>query len=237
MGCPRRRPERTRSRRRNCGVFNKHDQQVAAQLEQLAGVAPVVARLLALRGITRPDAAKAFVHPSLSNLRSPDALFGVTVAADLIFDAVKQQRRGGKFAEHKIAIYGDYDCDGMTATAILYRCLKLLGANVCYFVPNRLDDGYGLNQQAIRKLAADNVKMIVTVDCGIASLAEAELAAELGIRLIVTDHHQPGDSLPRAEAIVHPALGDYPFAGLCGAGVALKLAWAVCQRESGERKR
>ena len=216
--------------------FRQHDVQAASWLEKETGVSAVVARLLALRGIVRPDAARTFIEANLKDLRPPADLPGVTLAADLIYDLVKRQQRGGKHAQEKIAIYGDYDCDGMTATAILFRCLKMLKAQVQYFVPNRLDDGYGLNADAIRQLARDGVKMIVSVDCGIASRAEAELARELGISLIITDHHQPGAAMPDADAIVHPGIDGYPFAGLCGAGVALKLAWALCQRQSGQER-
>ena len=127
----------------------------------------------------------------------------------------------------------------MTGTAILWLCLKLLGADVGYYVPHRIDEGYGLNCEAIRSLAADKAEMIVTVDCGIASVDEATLARELGVELIVTDHHEPGPQLPEAAAIVHPRLpgGDYPFGGLSGSGVALKLAWALCQQASGAKTR
>ena len=127
----------------------------------------------------------------------------------------------------------------MTGTAILWLCLKLLGAEVRYYVPHRVDEGYGLNSEAIRTLAADKAELLVTVDCGIASVEEAAVARELGIELIITDHHEPGLRLPEAAAIVHPRLpgGDYPFGGLSGSGVALKLAWALCQQADGAKTR
>ena len=114
----------------------------------------------------------------------------------------------------------------------------LLGAEVDYYVPHRIDEGYGLNADALHKLAEQGRRTIVTVDCGIASPAEADLAAELGLRLVITDHHQFGERLPRAAALVHPALPDsgYPFDGLCGAAVAFKVAWALCQRASGNHR-
>ena len=126
----------------------------------------------------------------------------------------------------------------MTGTAILWLCLKLLGAEVSYYVPHRIDEGYGLNGEAIRTLAAEKAEVLVTVDCGIGSVDEAALARELGVELIVTDHHEPGPRLPEAAAIVHPRLpgGDYPFGGLSGSGVALKLAWALCQQASGAKR-
>jgi single-stranded-DNA-specific exonuclease len=135
-------------------------------------------------------------------------------------------------------VYGDYDADGMTATSILVRCLRLLDATVDFYVPHRIDEGYGLNSEALRKLAGQGADVVVTVDCGICSVAEAELARELGLTLVVTDHHQMNERLPGAAAVVHPALpgGNYPFTGLCGAAVAFKLAWALCQRVSQNKR-
>ena len=155
---------------------------------------------------------------------------GAAEAADRIYAAVRERR--------KIVVYGDYDADGMTGTAILLSCLRLLGADVSYYVPNRLEEGYGLNSDALRSLAERGASLIVSVDCGIASIAEAAVARELGLELIVTDHHEFAAELPAAAAIVHPRLpgSSYPFGGLCGAGVALKVAWAICQRAS-EAKR
>ena len=126
----------------------------------------------------------------------------------------------------------------MTSTAILFRCLTLLGADVRYYVPCRLEEGYGLNDEALSKLASDGAQLVITVDCGIASVSQAKHARELGLPLIITDHHEFADELPDADAIVHPRLPghSYPFGGLCGAGVAFKLAWAVCQKASGAKK-
>ncbi len=199
------------------------DTATVEQFQRAANVPHVVAKLLLLRGIDTPADAQFFLTAKLKDLRDPDLLPGLSDAAQRIFAAVQSQS--------KITIYGDYDADGMTATAILLRCLKLIGANVDYYIPNRLSEGYGLNADAIRKLAADGTQLIVTVDCGITSIEPAIVAKDLGIELIVTDHHEMGDQLPAAAAIVHPRLPgyDYPFDGLCGAGVALKLAWALCQ--------
>src|SRR4051794_21858144 len=210
--------------------FQPHDADRIARLEQAAGISPIVAQLLIGRGVYEPDAVRHFLDAKLTGLRDPDQLPGVPAAADRIYAAVRDRR--------KIVVYGDYDADGMTGTAILYSCLKLLGADVSYFVPNRLEDGYGLNSDALRTLRERGASLIVTVDCGIASLAEALVASELGLELIVTDHHEFAAELPAAAAIVHPRLPghSYPFGGLCGAGVALKLAWALCQRASEAKK-
>jgi single-stranded-DNA-specific exonuclease len=206
--------------------IHPHDSPRIARLEREAGVSAVVAQLLVGRGVVDPLVAREFLSPRLSALRDPELLPGVTVAAERIAAAVRDRRR--------ITIYGDYDADGVTATAILVRCLTLVGADVKYYVPNRIDEGYGLNDEALRTIASRGTKLVVTVDCGVSSVDEARTARELGMELVITDHHGFGPQLPDAAAIVHPQLPghNYPFAGLCGAGVAFKLAWAVCQAAS-----
>jgi single-stranded-DNA-specific exonuclease len=210
--------------------FPSHDAAHIAALEKTAGVPPILAQLLVARGILDAGQAHYFLDAKLTGLREPELLPGVLKAVERILDAVQNRRR--------IYIYGDYDADGMTAAAILVRCLRLLGADVHFHVPNRLEDGYGLNAEAIEMLASRNASLIVTVDCGVASVAEAEVARRLGVELVITDHHEPGPQLPEAAAIVHPSLPgeNYPFAGLCGAGVAFKLAWALCQHASNAKK-
>ncbi len=203
-----------------------HDAEQVAILERAAGVSPVVAQLLLCRGVSDPSCARVFLEAKLNTLRDPEQLPGLADAADRIHAAVRAERR--------IVIYGDYDADGMTGAAILFRCLKMLGADVGYYIPSRLEDGYGLHDDALRRLVERGASLVISVDCGITSWGPAETARQLGLELIVTDHHQMGPELPAAAAVVHPALpgGNYPFAGLCGAGVAFKLAWALCQRAS-----
>jgi len=210
--------------------IHAHDPDRIAALERSARLPAVVAQLLICRGIDDPATARVFLEPKLTALRDPEELPGCTAAAERLHAAIAARR--------PICIYGDYDVDGMTGTAILYRCLRLLGSEVSYYVPHRIDEGYGLNSDAIRSISEKGAAVIVTVDCGIASTAEARLTRELGLELIVTDHHQPGAELPDAAAIVHPSLPGqgYPFAGLSGAGVALKLAWALCQQASGAKR-
>ena len=210
-------------------IANCEPQSIAA-LQQAAGIPAIVAQLLISRGIDNPDDVKQFLEPKLTGLRDPAELPGATLAAELLFAAVESQK--------KITIYGDYDADGMTSTAILLRCLRLLGAKVDFYVPNRMDEGYSLNTGALSKLAEQGTEIVVTVDCGVASVAEATFAKELGLTLVITDHHQLAETLPEAAAIVHPALpdSDYPFEGLCGAAVAFKLAWAICQCASDGKK-
>lgn len=207
-----------------------YDPVLVERLQRMAQVNPVVAQLLLSRGIDCPTRAREFIDAKLSGLRDPDDLPGALQAAEVICRAA----RDGK----SIVIYGDYDADGMTATAILLRCLRLLKAKVSYYVPHRLDEGYGLNCEALDQLAARGAQLVVTVDNGIASLAEAEHARRLGLQLVITDHHQMRERLPEADVLVHPALPGtcYPFPGLCGAAVALKVAWAICREACGERQ-
>jgi single-stranded-DNA-specific exonuclease len=230
-----------------------NDPARVAALQNAAGIPSVVAQLLIGRGICDVDGARRFLDVKLSGLRDPEELPGAVQAAELIHAAVRAGRR--------ITVYGDYDADGVTASAILLLCLKQLGAKADSYIPSRIDEGYGLNHEALRTIAAQGGDVVVTVDCGITSIAEAQTARELGLTLIITDHHLPevgqssrdlpehdsdhnSDSgtasarLPHCAAIVHPGLpgSTYPFPGLCGAAVSLKLAWAICQQASAAKR-
>jgi len=207
-----------------------HDRVRVERLIAATRLPSVVAQLLVSRGVYSADEAKRFLSTKLADLRDPQQLPGIPAATEVLWEAIQAQR--------PITIYGDYDADGMTGTSILVNGIRLLGGNVSYHVPNRLEDGYGLNEEAIRKLAKHGKELIVSVDCGITSIPHAQLCRELGVRLIITDHHQMGDSLPDADAIVHPRLPgtSYPFGELCGAGVAFKLGWSLCQTASGGKK-
>lgn len=207
-----------------------HDLAHIAQLEKAASVPPIVAQLLLRRGITNPDQAQMFLEARLNQLRDPESLPDVPLAVKVITDHLQAGR--------KIVVYGDYDADGMTATAILYGCLSRLGADVTYFVPNRLEEGYGLHADTLEQLRKDGADLAISVDCGIASLTAVEAARKCGLDVVITDHHTMSDQLPDANAIVHPRLPghDYPFDGLCGAGVAFKLAWALCRAMEGTQK-
>ena len=177
-----------------------------------------MARLLQARGIESREAAEAFLHPCREQILPPLLLNDMAVARDLLLQAISGNKR--------IVIYGDYDCDGVCACAILLDVLRQMGANVDCYIPDRETEGYGLNMQAAEKLAGQ-YDVMVTVDCGITSVQEVALAKDVGMTVIVTDHHTPGDVLPGADAVVSPLLGDYPFSGLCGAGVAWKLAFSL----------
>ena len=194
-------------------------------------LSPVLAQLLLHRGISEGVAAQRFLEAKLSGLHDPELLPGVAEAARRLHQAIQDKRR--------ICVYGDYDVDGITGTTLLWRCLQLAGATDAeYYVPDRLEEGYGLNEEALRKLQRSGVQLIVTVDCGITSTREAALAKEIGLELIVTDHHEFASELPDAAVLVHPRLpgSSYPFRELCGAGVAFKLAWAICQQFSQAKK-
>ena len=206
--------------------FQPHDASQVQHLQRAGDIAPVVAQLLVSRGVTDPKVANQFLEAKLSDLRDPELLPGMEAAAERVHRAVAEKE--------PIMIYGDYDADGMTSTSILMRGLQALHAEVNYYVPNRIVEGYGLNMPAIEQIAASGAKLLITVDCGITSVDEVARAKELGLDVIVTDHHEMTETLPAADAIVHPNLPDhdYPFVGLCGAGVAFKLMWRVCQIQS-----
>ena len=181
------------------------------------GVPPVIARLLCQRGLDDPAAAHRFLTPDLSQLHDPFLLTGMREAVDRLRAAIARHER--------IAIHGDYDVDGVTSTVVLRRALELLGGDVVHFVPDRFRDGYGLQPATIDRLAAGGARLIVSVDCGIRATEAASRAHDLGIDLIITDHHEPERELPRAVAVINPKRADcaYPDKTLAGVGVALKL--------------
>jgi single-stranded-DNA-specific exonuclease len=203
-----------------------HDRGSIERLGKSLRVSPIVAQLLLNRGLGELGRAKRFLDAPFKALHEPALLPGVNEAAERLYTAISSGR--------SICVYGDYDVDGLTGTVILWQALQLLGAQATYYVPHRLEEGYGLNTEALRQIAASGVSIVVTVDCGIGSVAEAEEAKRLGLELIVTDHHEPRERLPDATVLVHPRLpwSTYPFGGLSGSGVAFKLAWALCQRAS-----
>ncbi len=205
------------------------DEQSAIDLAAALGVSPVVARLLCQRGLSDPELADRFLNPSLDHLHDPMLLKDMDVAVDRIMGALARKE--------KIAIHGDYDVDGVTSTVILRRALELLGGDVIHFIPERLRDGYGLQPVAIERLHADGVQLVISVDCGIRGAEAALRARELGVDLIITDHHEPDTELPKALAIINPKRADcsYPDKYLAGVGVALKLVQALCRKAGREK--
>ena len=194
------------------------DSELAGRLARAVGVSPLVARLLAQRGITEPEGAQAFLHPSLAQLHAPELMAGMPEAV---------ARLGRAIAQHeKILIYGDYDVDGTMAVVVLLTALRRLGAEVEAFVPDRFLDGYGMRIPVVEAAAAKGFRVVISVDTGIREHAVLTRARELGIDCIVTDHHLPDGHLPPACAILNPRRADchYPEKSLAGVGVAFKLA-------------
>lgn len=200
------------------------DETRADALARALGVSPLVARLLIARGLADGEAAGRFLHGDAELFCDPFLLDGMDRAVERIRDAI---RRG-----EKIRIYGDYDADGVTATSLMIGLFRQLGAAFDWVIPHRQKEGYGLNGPAVEAAAADGVRLIVTVDTGISAAEEAALARSLGVDLIVTDHHEPPETLPDACAVVNPRKPGcpYPFKSLSGAGVAFKLAHALTGR-------
>jgi single-stranded-DNA-specific exonuclease len=200
------------------------DDAHAEVLARELGVSPVTARLLCIRGMGAIEDARRFLAPRLEDLHDPFALADMATAVDRILTAIA--------AKERIAVHGDYDVDGVTSTVILRRALELLGADVVHFIPERFRDGYGLQPATIDRLHGDGIQLIISVDCGIRADEAATRARELGIDLIITDHHEPDASLPNALAVINPKRHDctYPDKNLAGVGVALKLVQALCGR-------
>jgi single-stranded-DNA-specific exonuclease len=203
--------------------------QAATMLAHELRISPAIARLLAIRGIDSPDVAQRFLHPALDHLHDPFKLADMAAAVDRILAAIE--------GNETIAVHGDYDCDGITSTVILRRALELLGGAVVHFIPHRLKDGYGLQPETVERLHGDGVRLVISVDCGIRAVEAARRARELGVDLIITDHHEPDAVLPDAVAVINPKRHDcdYPDKNLAGVGVALKLVQALCQRRGRER--
>ena len=204
------------------------DPGLVATLARELGVTPITARLLVLRGLATPADARRFLAPSLSHLHDPMLLAGMREAVTRIEAAIA--------AGQRIAVHGDYDVDGVTSTVILRRALELAGANVTHFLPERFRDGYGLQPASMDRLAAEGVALVISVDCGIRGAEAALRARQLGMDLIITDHHEPDDTLPDCCAVVNPKRPDcpYPDKQLAGVGVALKVVQALCQRAGRE---
>ena len=183
--------------------------------------------LLLARGVDTPEKAERFLHPALTDLHDPLLMHDMDRALLLIRVAI---RRGDR-----ILVYGDYDVDGISAVTVLLETLLEEGAKASFRIPARHSEGYGLNEQAVREIA-EEYRLLITVDCGIANVREVRLAKELGMSVIVTDHHEVPEELPPADAVLDPLLGAYPFRRLCGAGVALKICQAM-QGMAGVEKR
>lgn len=202
----------------------------AAQWASKLGSSPVVAQVLHNRGCRTIEDARAFLNPKMEGLHAPELLPNILTAASRLARAVADKE--------KITLYGDYDVDGMTGLAVLHSMLRLANANVHWYVPHRLEEGYGVNIEAIRKIIADGTKLIVTIDCGISANEPLAIARQAGVEVIITDHHKVPEILPDVLAIVHPALpgSQYPNPDLSGSGVAFKLAWQLALTLTGSQR-
>ena len=190
-------------------------------LSRTLGSSKLLAHILINRGYGDGDKARRFLQPRLSHLYEPSLLPNLARAAERISSTLVNEER--------IVLYGDYDVDGISSLALLKQCLAYLGKEVDYYIPHRLEEGYGLNMDALRSLKAQGANLIITVDCGTTALEEAAYARRQGMDLIITDHHECGDNLPECLALINPKLPNstYPFRHLSGVGVAFKLAWAL----------
>ena len=204
--------------------FNK---MLAKELAEECDIDPIVALIASARGYTDPASLEEFLsdEPCFDDPRN---LVDIEKAADIINSYIEDGSR--------IAVYGDYDCDGITSTVLMFSYLKSRGADCVYYIPDRFDEGYGMNTGAVEKLAGEGIKLLITVDNGIACHNEIKRAKELGMSVVVTDHHLPKETLPQADAVVDPHRADCrsEFKEICGAEVAFKLICVLEEREPEE---
>jgi len=190
------------------------------ELAKKLNISKYIAHLLLCRGIDSIETAEKFLNPSMNDMHDPFLFDGMDKAVERINQAIEKE-------EH-ILIYGDYDVDGITGVSLLYSFYKNYGAKIDYYIPKRLDEGYGLNIEAIEKASKNDIKLIITVDCGIGAVAEVARASELGIDVIITDHHEQAEEVPQCISVIDPKLKTtkYPFSSLAGVGVGFKLCQA-----------
>jgi len=210
-------------------ILQKENQKLSEKISKSLNISPFTAQLLINRGINTTEEAHLFLNSSLFDLPSPFLMNGMEKAVERIIKAIENMEM--------IGIYGDYDVDGVTSTALLYNFLKELGSRVTYYNPDRFTEGYGVNIEAIKKLDAQGVKLIISGDCGITAVEQVEQAKELGIDFIITDHHKPPEIIPKAVAVLNPQLSNcnYPGKEITGVGVIFNLALALRRtlRETG----
>ena len=211
-------------------IVREHDAERAASLARVLGVSPILAALLITRGYADERSARVFLSPTYDQLHEPYAMLGMKEAVARLQHAIATGER--------VLIYGDYDVDGTTGTAILLRALKLLGANVGFHIPHRFTEGYGIQRAALEKAFADGCKLVVSIDCGIRAHEPLHWAREVGLDVIITDHHLPDEKegAPPAYAVLNPnQVGcPYPDKNLAGVGVAFKLVHALFREHGRE---
>lgn len=201
--------------------INEENKQLIDKISNEFNISKLVANIIVNKGLTESNEIEVFLNPRRSDFHDPFLMPDMEIATSRIIKAINN--------EEKVAIYGDYDVDGITSSTVLKRFLKDRGLETDVYIPNRLNEGYGLNEEAIREISEKGYTLIVTVDCGITGNKEIELANSLGIETVVTDHHEPAEKLPKALAVVDCKRKDnkYPFNGLAGVGVAFKLIQAI----------
>ena len=199
------------------------EKKAAKELGEKLNISPILAFLLIRRGISTESGAKRFFHPQLADLNNPFLMKDMDVAVDRLNDAMGRKER--------ILIYGDYDVDGCTAVALVYRFLQQFYSNIEYYIPNRYEEGYGVSKKGIDYANENGIKLIIILDCGIKAIEEVAYAKSLGIDFIICDHHVPDETLPPAVAVLNPKRSDdsYPFKHLCGCGVGFKFMQAFAK--------
>ena len=206
------------------------DEETIKDISSKNNISELLATVLANRGITESKEIEKFLNPTRNDFYDPYMMPDMEIAVERIIKAVENKE--------KVIIYGDYDVDGITSITVLKKFLSEIGLEVGYYIPNRLDEGYGLNLESVKKIAEEKYTLIITVDCGISGIDEIDYANSLGIETIVTDHHEPLDVLPKALAVVDAKRKDnkYPFKSLAGVGVVFKLIQALGKRLNLEEK-
>ncbi len=199
------------------------EKKAAEELAEKIGMSPILASLLIRRGITTESAAKRFFRPQLANLINPFLMKDMDIAVDRLNDAMGRKER--------ILVYGDYDVDGCTAVALVYKFLQQFYSNIDYYIPDRYDEGYGISKKGLEYAKETGVKLVIILDCGIKAIEEIAYAKSIGIDFIICDHHVPDDVMPDAVAVLNPKREDdtYPFKHLCGCGVGFKLMQAFAK--------
>ncbi len=205
-------------------ILKQVDPSLADTLSSSCGISTVVATIISSRNFTDPAAVNSFLSPSLSGMLDPFLMADMEPAVERLITARKN-------AEN-LSVYGDYDVDGISSTAMLVSALKAMGFRAQYHIPNRMEDGYGLNREALGFIKESGVNLVISVDCGVTAIEEALFCRDIGLDLIITDHHLPQDGLPEALAVINPRRSDcrYPFKSLAGVGVAFNLLVALRNR-------
>ena len=201
--------------------YYEQDKEIVNKIAEEHGISTLLAKILVNRGIVDSKQIKVFLEPQRHDFHNPFDMLDMERAVNRIIEAINNKE--------KTIIYGDYDVDGITSITVLKKFLNERGLDVDYYIPNRLEEGYGLNKEAVEEIAKKGYKLMITVDCGISGIDEVELANSLGIETIITDHHEQLDTLPNAYAIINPKRRDntYPFRGLAGVGVVFKVIQAI----------